>query len=267
MKYASPFAVIVLAFLSMWFGASAQDEQIDKLKQLNFDTEELKEIKDPYFSIGLGYSGSFLMLKYDDMNKFVTGKLGIEKASGPMFVNGIHGFSGIIIVPNLKFGILGLSGSKKMEGSLDVNGTKVNRHLDFDLNLTGFTFDYAWVPVKSLAVTIGTALGWGSLSIESYQNAGEISWNDLGTKPVGLNYSDKLTKSIVFAEPALNLEYALTKFFMLKAGVSYNITADNFFTSADWKLNKNTDVTGVPSGINGNGLSIKFGAYVGVFNY
>ena len=90
----------------------AQDDELDNY---SFETEPLKSESNPYFSVGAGYQLTFLTLNYDELNKYVADKLGLDEFSGIFTLGGVHGFTGLVVIPNTRLGFYGVSGSKISE--------------------------------------------------------------------------------------------------------------------------------------------------------
>jgi hypothetical protein len=61
--------------------------------------------------------------------------------------------------------------------------------------------------------------------------------------------------------PRLNVEYAFTSFSMIRVNAGYNLSF-----MGDWQADNISTVTGVPSSINGTGLTVQVGLFVGLFN-
>jgi len=126
--------------------------------------------------------------------------------------------------------------------------------------------DYGFVLFKSLAVLPGINLGWGGLTLESYQGVTDYNWSNFNTKVDSLNFMNRAKTTFSFIQPNLSIEWTLTPYFMIRGNVGYNYS---FALSGDWdwELNKYSNLKEVPKGINASGLTAQFGIFLGLFNY
>lgn len=222
---------------------------------LNFQFEEteMEEVKPPYFGLGGGYIGAFTFPKFDEVkNKFS----GFDDLSGAIYLSGAEGFSAIAIIPNVRLGFFGFNGSKTYEKAQNDTTTGISYAIGF----TGFSLDYGYVPFKSFALLGGVNLGWSHITIEEYKSASNVDWKNLSSNPTAYFWS--VEGGFWFIEPKINVEYAITPFFMVRGGVGYS-----FVFSRKWKYNRFATLDNVPSALNTDGLKIQFGLFLGLFNY
>jgi len=240
----------------------SQDDQID---DLNFEPTELDESSVPYFAIAGGYTGTFFFPKFDDLNAHFK-ILNIGEFEAPMYLNGVQGFTAIGIIPNVRIGFFGMTGSKTQKANIDINGTNVERGLDYYVSLTGINLDYGFVPFKSLAILPGINVGWGGLTLEAYQGVKDYDWGSFNTQVDSLNFMNRAKSTFSFIQPNLSIEWTLTSYFMIRGNVGYNYS---FALTGDWEweMNKYSNLKNVPNGINANGLTAQFGIFLGLFNY
>lgn len=256
------FLALFLVLLS--FPIFAQDEFID---DLTFEPAELQEGQTRYFAISGGYTGTFFFANFDDLNTHLLDMgFGLDEFEAPIYLNGVQGFTGIGIIPNIRVGFFGATGSKIQKTNIDIDGAKLERGLEYSLSLTGFNVDYGYVPIKSLAILPGINVGWGGLTLESYQGAKEYDWKDFNTKVDSLNFMNRAKTTFSFIQPSLSIEWTLTPYFMIRGNVAYNYS---FALTGDWEweMNKYSNLTNVPNAINANGFSAQFGLFLGLFNY
>ncbi len=259
--------ILLLLMLMLGFiNAFAQDDDLDSY---SFETEPLKSESTPYFAIGAGYNYSFLMMNYDEVNKYVVDKLGLKKFDGAIALSGVHGFTGLVVIPNTRLGFFGMSGSKLSEADVkSSSGTKEGtRSSELTVSMNGFSLDYGYVPFKGFAILPGFNFGWGQYKLESVESPLVMDWSDFDKIDLSGTKMNRLENSFMFVQPQLNLEYAVTNFAMLRANVAYNLSFANPLSDKDWLLNKNTEVKNVPSKMNSNGVSFQIGIYLGLFNY
>lgn len=232
-------------------------QELDSLN-LNFEEVTANVESPPYFGLGGGYIGTFSFINFDDINQ-INRSIGFENFGSPIFISGAEGFTAIPFVPNLRIGFLGGSGTIVKEITIDT-ATFGTRAL---VQFTGFRIDYGYVPTNSLALLFGANIGWSSLTFEFYRNANNMDWNNISFFYNDSNNAFRMINgNFWFVEPNLNIEFAATTFLMLRLGISYSFTF-----LPDWKGNQIAKVDNVPSTLKPDGLQVKFGLFVGLFNY
>jgi len=255
---------ITLFLILMAIPIYSQDDQID---DLNFEPTQLDESSIPYFGIAGGYTGTFFFPKFDDLNSHLK-SMGFQlgEFETPMYLNGVQGFTAIGIIPNMRIGFFGVTGSKTQKANFNINGASVEQGLDYYVSLTGINIDYGFVPFKSLAILPGINLGWGGLTLESYQGVKDIDWTHFKSEVDTLSFMNRAKSTFSFIQPNLNIEFTLTSYFMIRGSVGYNYS---FALTGDWEweMNKYSNLKNVPSGINANGLTAQLGIFLGLFNY
>lgn len=250
-----------LASLCILMPAQAQDDRLD---ELSFDEEQLKEEVVPYFAIGVGPVFNFALPSATDVNARATA-LGLPEINAPIIQVGAEIFAAIGIVSNVRLGFSWVSGSATSSKDLSVNGASVSRTLNYGIASRAFHLDYAFVPMKSLAILPGVGLGWGEQWVETYQSQSNLSWTDLtndNTLAPAPNAFTRVQQNTLYVLPRLNLEYAVTPFLNLRAQAAYTLP----ISGSDWIANNNATVSNVPSGISVSGLSFQVGVLVGLFN-
>jgi len=231
----SKFTLIIAILMFISLNAFAQDDQLD---DLSFETYEYQESAPIYFVAGGGFSASFIFLNFDALNDAVTG---INMDESTIFMMGAEGFTAIPYLDNFRIGFSSISGSVETSRSFEEIDSKVQYTADF----TGLSFDYAIVPFRHFAVLPGVNAGWGSLLYENYNE----------------NFMERNEASFWSIKPHINLEYALAEYLMVRFGAAYTTTFMN-----DWKQNYDYNNPTITD-LDGNGMEISFGIYVGVFTY
>ena len=245
-KFILKKTIFVLSFLMVCnlFISNPLKAQDERLDDFTFESEEMEDPKQPYFALSIGVTGNLLFTNYDELNnKFIAPK-NMELFEGPMFTLGFNVFTALSpFVNNVRLGI------------------SYTRNLS--MQMTGIHFDYAFVPFKSFAILPGIGINLGNMKFEEFNKiSSPVSWNDIkSTENNQINYS------FMAVEPQVNLEYALTGFLMLRAGVSYIASFDNPLSTYAWTINGNNELKDVPSNINPKGLNVKLGIFLGLFNY
>lgn len=254
------FLAVIIAFSSFSYLYS-QDDEIDTL---TFETTETVEEERVYFALAGGYAGDFGFFNFDELNiKLKAMNMGLDELKSPVFMQGAQGFTGLGILnmplfKNMRLGYIGIGGSALSEKEV---GGKTHG-FQYDIGMSGISLDYGFVPFRSLAVLIGVTGGWGSIKIEAYETDKDFDWSEIDPELPDGNYYQSAEASLMFVRPNLNIEYAILPYLMARANVGYNFTFLN-----DWKFNKTAALQNVPVEINGNGLSLQFGIFLGMFNY
>lgn len=238
--------------LALSFSAKAQDDRID---ELDFEEIPIVEQRADYFSIGAGYLGDFRFINFDEINKKLE-EFSLPGFSGNMYISGAHGFAGIGIIPNLRLGFMGISGSS----NINQDDAQYKSGSNLFLDVTAFSIDYGIVLFSHFAVLPGVKVGWSSLRQEIYKSDKERDWAN--TNYSANNYFHTFEGSFFFAQPTLELEYALTPFIMARLSGGYS-----FSFSPSWDYNSYATLKNVPETINTSGLGLQFGIFVGLFNF
>lgn len=247
--------IIALLFL-MGFVLNAQD---DKIENLTFEETPVINESPVYFSIGLGYLGNFFFANYTDVNtKIKSSFTGLPELSGPVYMQGAHGFVSIGIIKNLRFGFFGYGGTKSVTMTSGTNTMGVN----YGVGITGASIDYGIVMFKSFAVLPGINIGAASVDIDFYNTSSTIDWNNINNVPETSGYLKRMEGKFYYIQPNISLEYALSPFLMFKAGAGYSLSF-----SPSWKYNTNATLDNVPSSINASGLNAFIGLSLGIFNF
>ncbi len=255
--------VIAFASLCMLTPALAQDDRLD---ELSFDEEQLKEEVVPYFAIGVGPIFNFTLPSTTDVSARAAA-LGLSEMKTPIIQVGAEIFAAIGVVQNVRLGFSWVAGSSSASKDIPANGNAVavKRTMNYGITSRAFHLDYAIVPMKSLAILPGVGLGWGEQSIETYQSQSNLSWTDLtneATFAPAPNAFTRVQQNTLYVLPRVNLEYAVTPFLNLRAQAAYTLQV----SGSDWIANNNATVANVPTGISVSGLSFQVGVLVGLFN-
>jgi len=283
-------SAVVSAFVLLTVPTFSQD---DDFENYSFDDEQVSNQKQPYFALSVGGTVSLLFMNYDDINSkpFVYNSGNIsswkdfwdEEFSGPMITVGFNLFSAMSpLVNNARLGISYQSGSKELEKLKDfpmvlqsgvVVAAPFNVYRKLSVQTGGLHFDYAIVPMKSLAILAGAGFKVGLMTLEQfftfndsrmyYQN----DWDNQSFLYTVTGTNEQLKYRYFTVEPQISIEYALTGFLMLKAGGSYMLTVDNPLYKNAWTNNGNNVYKNVPKSVKPQGFSINLGLYIGLFNY
>lgn len=279
MKFLSTLAALFI-FISM--SAFSQDDLDEQVDTLNFSDEnssiELDEeyVEDdplqPYGGIGFGYTGAFMMLDMDGLEKHLTannfGVNGEEFSIGtPMYVHGggvmAAGFWGI---KNLSIGFFVNGGSGKDEKELTIDDQTFTRGVDYNLNFNALSFSYGIVLAEHFAILPGVKLGWGDMGVTLYQARKDYAWDtDFNGAGSDNTFMNKAEATFFTAQPMLSLEYNLKQTLTnINLTVGYTTTFSN-----DWKFNRVGKFKDKeePSDIQADSPFIQIGIFFGLFGY
>lgn len=232
-------------------------QELDTLN-LQFEEASTNIESMPYFGLGGGFIGTFSFINFDEINKLNKEK-GLENFGSPFFVSGAEGFTAIPFIENLRIGFFGISGTTHK----DINKDTFTIGSRAIIQFSGFRVDYGLIPTKSLAILVGGNIGWSNLTLELYKTKKVLDWSNIPNfdKDLDNNFL-RINRTSWFIEPGLNVEFAATTFLMIRFGASYS-----FSFNANWKGNEIADVENVPAKLNTDGLQLKIGLFVGLFNY
>ncbi len=254
----------------------AQDDNLDSLDFEYQEADEFEEANTTYFTFGGGFVLNMLKLNFDDLNKHLLDNKFInsnDKLDGYLYQLGGQGFISIGVIPNIRLGFLSVGGSKTPweKGKLDTTTSPiVTKYLDYHTSFTGLTIDYAILPIKNFRFVVlpGVAIGRGSIKIETYRSEGEIDWNDYKFENRNNDYYSSLESGFWYFTPNVNFEYSPTDFSLFRLSIGYSLSMmGDISINNDWKMNNQTEIINMPSGINSNGLNIQFGIFLGLFNF
>lgn len=256
-------SVLIFTLIFSFSNLMSQD---DELANLGFEEEPAQEVDEVYFGIGGGLTGTMLFANFDDLNDFIkTSNLGFDdkEVSSPYFMLGGEVFSVPIVFPNYRLSFFWQSSLTNFETIQKINNIDYERNLDYTLSFGGFSIDRAFIPMKSLALMAGVSLGWGNVELELSQGQSEISWKPPFNQADPNNFINRAESSFYYLQPHINLEYALTSFFIVRIGAGYNLAF-----SGDWTYNHRTNIKDVPEKIGKpDGLVLNLGLFMGLFNY
>ena len=196
----------------------------------------------------------------------VAGGAAPLKDSG-VFMLGGAGAVYIMVVPNLRVGGLGMSGSISST-SLDA-ATNIRRDVKLKIGYGGPTVEYVVPIMARFDFAFGTMIGWGGMDLTLRKSdGGSNTWTAeggyLGDLPgLGIppsNVTRVLTGSFLVLVPAVSFEYALTGWLAVRLGASYVA-----MVAPSWEVDSNYDLLGVPSNVNGNGFMVNAAILIGTF--
>jgi hypothetical protein len=242
LSFLTLFGFLALAFCTQVLMAQTDD----KLGEITFEDLKEKEQTAQYTAFGGGFSGNFLFFNKDVVNSipaiYRTGNF-----SAPLFITGGEGFVALPFLKNIRLGFSGSAGTQ----SVAVGDTNT----ELTVSMNGLRVDYAIPIFKGFTILPGVQGGWGMLRVEQYGGRKSGTWGVDTT-----NFMNRIEATQIFVQPAVNFEYALTNLTMLRLNVGYNASF-----IGTWRENRTTELANPNSSLNGNGLVIGFGVFVGLF--
>ena len=260
-------SIFIFCLLSFVYCLNSQDLDLDKLPYDDTPPGSEEDKKD-YFGIGFGYTPTFQFLGMAEINKIFEDSYGLKGLTQPLTLHGGGAFTGIPIWPNIRAGFFSYSGSKETD-ILQLDDT-FRRFGKIEYAVNGITIDYGYVLTEGLALLGGVGLGYGHLDIEVSQGIDKYDWDNIGNINDENNYRMHLENRFLLIQPNLYLEWAATKFLMIRGSVNYNLSLTNFLNSESsngWTINGKGEIENLPSGLSSNGFAIQAGLYFGLFNY
>lgn len=266
MKISNLLLYALIAFLITANCLKAQDDRLDDF-DFTFESEPLQSDKAPYFVIGVGYLFDFYYADFNDINSFLIDKeFTTTELEAPVFLSGASGFTSLGFLPgsffkNMRFGFHSVSGNSTSNEKLDNGFEQSTKYL---LVLNGFSLDYAIVPFRTLKLAFvpGITLGWGRTELEAYQTVSDYNWDDFTKQPENGNYFHLINSNLFYGKAHLNIEYAFTSFAMLQLQAGYSLSG-----GYNWKYNYTGTLEGVPDSFNSDGITLRAGIFLGLFNY
>jgi hypothetical protein len=255
------FKILNVVFVIL-FSFSFLYSQDDKMKDFQFQTEDVQTESTSYFAIGVGYTATFHLLNMDDMNTLAN-QFGVGNLKSTVYLNGIEISTGTVLIKNVNIGFFNQYGNISSSGIVN----SLNRNIDYAFQNTGFLIDYGIVPFKSFAILPGVQVGFAKSTINVSQTDKDINWNEIQPNQLANNYYYKLEKSFLDIEPKVSIQYAVTNFIALRLNASYSISMSNPFANSDWIFNDNVKVNNVPSQVNQSGVKFQLGVFVGLMNF
>ena len=218
---------------------------------------------DAPFGGGIGYVPAWYVPNIDPINTQLNDIGMTELSSSGFYSSGIAGYLYIGFVKNLRVGGMGYGGSLS---SLQTTAN-VNREVVYSLGGGGLTLEYTLPFIKDIGVSVGAAIGSGSLELDIYRNSGDFTWEGTWEELSDPNipsesYNRKLKNSFWMITPSINLDYPIYRFVSLRLGVGYQLTFAD-----EWTADNDQPVANVPSNLNSNSFFIQSGIFIGFFSF
>ncbi len=219
---------------------------------------------DAPFGGGGGFIPGFIFPDLGPLNNVLPADFP-KLSTKAIFTTGGGGFFYIGLVKFLRIGGSGFGGSTSelVQSSSD----NFRREVRYSIGGGSLTIEYTLPFIRSFGISIGTAIGGGSISMEIYKNKGGFSWNDL-TGEFGDpqtqtgNVSRTISGSYWSVSPMINFDIPLYRFVSLRAGAGYQLSLGE-----SWTVENDQTLKDVPSDLNGNSFFIQTGIFLGFFAF
>ena len=240
----------ILLFASLFFSTS-------------FIYSQSGQFFDAPFGGGIGYVPAWYIPNIDPINEQLN-QIGMaELSTSGFYSSGIAGYLYVGFVKNLRIGGMGYGGSISVSQKIE----DVNQEVVYSLGGGGLTVEYTLPFIKDIGVSVGAAIGTGSLELDIYRSSGDFTWE--GTWGEFSNpdsssggFNRNLKNSYWTITPTLNLDYPIYRFVSLRLGVGYQLTFAD-----EWTADNDQSVSGIPSDLNGNSFFIQSGIFIGFFSF
>jgi hypothetical protein len=178
-----------------------------------------------------------------------------------LYAIGGQGYAYILVVPNLRVGGMGLTGSTAVK----TQSGNVVREVDLHAGYGGVTVEYVYNLFPRLDITGGMLFGGGGMDFKINRSYGLTqnwlpTWDNFSGGTAADEYSAKLSGSFFVYRPSVNVEYAILRWVSLRVGASYV-----GMSSPTWTRDDKFDLYGVPDNITAQGWSFNTGIFVGTF--
>src|SRR5512140_1679099 len=162
---------------------------------------------------GGGFTQNLLFLDLDPINSVLSASKATPFDKVPLVLLGGEGYGYILVVPNLRIGGLGASGSMNTK-SVDTSVSPgISRDIDLSVGFGGVTIGYVVPVMPRLDVAFGVMLGGGNLTIKSRLDHGTTKlwgdlWDELKNNTPAQDYTRKFTGTFFMYQPSVNVEFA-----------------------------------------------------------
>jgi hypothetical protein len=212
-----------------------------------------------------GFTPGWLFVDVKPINDFLAVGKGAALKENGVFMTGGAGAAYIMLLPNVRVGGMGLTGTLKSTALPD--GNNIRRDAELRVGFGGLTIEYVFPVLERLDIAVGGMLGGGGMDLTLRQsNGGSNTWDGeqtlFGQWTAGApaNMTRTLSGSFFIWSPTVNIEYALLGWLGVRIGASY---VGMSFPS--WTVDSNYDLLGVPNDVSGRGFMIQAGIFVGTY--
>ena len=212
------------------------------------------------FGIAGGVTPTWIMPNVDPLNLELK-NLGLpELSQSGTFAIGGSGYLYILLVPNLRIGVAGFSGTSESEAVIG----GLNRSAQYNYSIGALTIEYTVSSIKNFALSFGAMIGAGDLDVKVYQTPNSASWSGVWND---FNSPNRITNrtmknSFFTLAPTVNVDIPLNRFIALRLGGGYILSF-----GGDWEVDNGIKLNGVPDELNGNSIFVQSGLFIGFFAF
>ncbi len=212
-----------------------------------------------------GFTQNILFLKIAPINDILRRSNAAEFENNAMLMLGGQGYGYIMVIKNLRIGGAGAGGT--MASKPVSTSDNITREVELSVGYGGVTIEYAISPLPRLDISPGILLGAGGMNFKMRIDRGQVKkweniWGNYGNWEKINEYTKNLSGSFFAYQPSLNIEYAVLRWLGVRIGVSYS-----GLKMIEWKHDERDDLIGVPDDINGRGIMLNGGIFLGTFLY
>ena len=211
-----------------------------------------------------GFTPAWGLFNLDAINTTLKGAGMPELKNQPMYLAGGEGYGYIMFLKNFRIGGSGVTGT--ISSTSYDPATNTEKNVDYHISYGGFLIDYVLPIGDGVDVSTGVTIGGGGIDITMSSDNGTYKqwntlWSEFGNNDSTTNITRHLNGSFFTLQPHVNIEYAILRWFQLRAGVSYP-----YMSGATWKLEGTQAILGVPGNLKTDGPVITAGIMFGFFN-
>ena len=211
-----------------------------------------------------GFTPAWGLFNFDAINTKLKGAGMPELKNQPMYLAGGEGYGYIMFLKNFRIGGSGVTGT--ISSTSYDPATNTEKNVDYHISYGGFLIDYVLPIGDGVDVSTGVTIGGGGIDITMSSDNGTYKqwntlWSEFGNNDSTTNITRHLNGSFFTLQPHVNIEYAILRWFQLRAVVSYP-----YMSGATWKLEGTQAILGVPGNLKTDGPVITAGIMFGFFN-
>ncbi len=261
--------VLLLLIAPRW--AAAQIQQIPRTGTTRSFIRTRIKARHRFFLSEAEFWAHILFRTYLSFNANVAQPFVGMNYRNEVWMIGGQGFITLPWVPNLRVGGMGYSGTSVDCGCtnqvITQDSTNVNRYLTYEVGYGAITIDYV-LPLRTghFHIVPGIALGYGAVNIYARQAANRLDFNIGdefgGGSPDNVYTTHTYSSSFFLYMPQIQFEYNPLSYLMFRLTAAYQGTS-----MGTWTVDQGVSLgnTSGLSGINGSGLVISLGAFLGIF--
>ena len=250
------FLLLLIIFATIVTVVAQQDEEEEPIPPPRKSTG-------PKFGGAAGFTQNFLFLDMSPINQILSANNFAQFSGNGLFMMGGQGYGYVMLIPNLRIGGIGGSGTRVSTSLLG----NTRRDVELSAGYGGVTVDYVFPVLPRFDIATGVFIGAGGMSLTIRRDDGSAKvwateWQQLGSNDSIYNLTTKFSGSFFVVQPSVNFEVAILRWLGIRVGVGYMGMFGN-----SWKVDDKYDFIGVPDNVSGKGWMINGGIFLGTFLY